>query len=125
MRSKQAVIRLVMVFAFAAIALHVYAKIGYSSMSETENVHAASETKVFKHAISSPWTGARLKVVMRVDQGAAVLRLIDANGSTRLEKTFGSGEGSVDQTFTGGGVWRVELQLKNTTGRYAIHLIGV
>jgi hypothetical protein len=127
MRSKQPTARLLVLVAIVAIGFytHAYARIAYSAMSESESFRSTSETKAFEHPISAPWTRARLKVAMRVDQGQAVLRLIDPSGSTRLEKTFDRGEVSLDQTFSGNGTWRVELRFKNATGRYSIHLIAV
>jgi hypothetical protein len=126
MRSKQPTARLFVVMAIVAIGLYApaYARGGYSAMSETESFRSASETKVMTHPISAPWTRARLKVAMRVSKGAAVLRLIDPSGSTRLEKTFQMGDASIDQTFPGNGIWRVELRFLNASGKYSIQLIG-
>jgi predicted DNA-binding protein (UPF0251 family) len=97
----------------------------YSAMSESESFHSASDTKVMKHSIKAPWTRARLKVAMHVAQGEAVLRLIDPNGSTRLEKILPRGDSSIDQLFPGNGTWRVELRFKDATGKYSIQLIAV
>jgi hypothetical protein len=122
MRSRR---QIACVLLLMTIVVPSYARTGYSAMSETESFHTSSETKVFKHRISAPWTGARLKVAMRVEQGGATLRLVDASGSIRWEKTFESGEASIDETFSGKGIWRVDLRLRNATGRYKIQLIAI
>ncbi|HEX3067335.1 MAG TPA: hypothetical protein VHX14_02085 [Thermoanaerobaculia bacterium] len=124
---KTRVARLLIVVAMAAIGFQspAYAVKGYSAMSESENLHSVTQTKVFRHTIRAPWTAARLKVAMRVDAGGATLRLIDAKGARRWEKVFEKGATSIDQTFPGNGEWRVELRLEGATGRYEIHLIGV
>ncbi len=96
----------------------------YSAMSESESFHSASDTKVMKHSIKAPWTRAHLKVAMHVAQGEAVLRLIDPNGSTRLEKVLPRGDSSIDQMFPGKGTWRIELRFKDATGKYSIQLIA-
>ncbi|MEA2237146.1 MAG: hypothetical protein QOC81_1870 [Thermoanaerobaculia bacterium] len=127
MQSKQTIARLLIVAAVAAIGFHstAYALKGYSAMSESEDFRSASETKVFKHTITAPWSAARLKVAMRVERGEATLRLIDAKGATRWEKTFEKGRVSIDETFAGQGKWRVELRLRDATGGYEIRLIAV
>jgi len=127
MRMKHRIARLMVVVAVAAIGIQspAYAVKGYSAMSESENFHSVTRTKVFKHRIAAPWTAARLKVAMRVDAGGATVRLIDAKGATRWEKTFEKGAVSIDQTFPGNGDWQVELRLEDATGRYEIHLIAV
>lgn len=124
MRTKRGIARLLVVVAMAAIGFQVFAK-GYSAMSETENFHSVTRTKVFTHRVAAPWTAARLKVAMRVDAGGATVRLIDAKGATRWEKVFEKGAASIDQTFPGNGDWRVELRLEGATGRYEIRLIAV
>jgi hypothetical protein len=127
MRTKKGIARLLVGLAVAAIGFHspAYAVKGYSAMSETENFHSVTRTKVFKHRVVAPWTAARMKVAMRVDAGGATVRLIDATGATRWEKTFEKGAASIDQTFPGNGDWQVELRLRDATGRYEIHLIAV
>jgi hypothetical protein len=127
MRTKKEIARLMVVLAMAAIGFQssAYAVKGHSAMSETENFHSVTRTKVFKHTIGPTWTAARLKVAMRVDAGNATVRLIDARGTTRWEKVFEKGAASIDQTFPGIGDWRVELRLEGATGRYEIHLIAV
>ncbi len=127
MRTKTGIARLLAVVAMTAIGFQssAYAVKGHSAMSETENFHSLTRTKVFTHTIRAPWTAARLKVAMRVDAGGATVRLIDAKGATRWEKVFEKGAVSIDQTFPGIGDWRVELRLEGATGRYEIHLIAV
>ena len=127
MQSKQGIARLLIVVIIVAIGFHstAYALKGYSAMSESEDFRSASETKVFKHTIAAPWSAARLKVAMRVERGEATLRLIDAKGATRWEKTFEKGRVSIDETFSGQGKWRVELRLRDATGDYEIRLIAV
>jgi|GEM_PF-2246114 len=124
MRSNVTAARLlVMMVVVALVSIHAEAW-RYSAMSESESFHAASETKVMKHSIKAPWTKARLKATMHVSQGEAVLRLIDPNGSTRLEKVLPQGDSSIDQMFPGDGLWRVELRFKDATGEYSIQLIA-
>ena len=127
MRTKKGIARLLVALATVAIGFHsnAYAVKGYSAMSETENFHSVTRTKVFSHRVVAPWTAARLKVAMRVDAGDATVRLIDAKGTTRWEKVFEKGAVSIDQTFPGNGDWSVELRLEGATGRYEIHLIAV
>jgi hypothetical protein len=127
MRSNRHTVGIPLAVAILTIAFQGHALGGgrYSAMTETEDFRSASVTKVFKHPVSEPWTGARLKVAMRVEHGDAVVRLIDNAGATRWEKTFGPGHESVDQTFAGKGIWRVELRLRNATGRYDIKLIAI
>jgi hypothetical protein len=127
MQSKQGFARLLIVVTILAVGFlsRAYAGKGYSAMSESESFRAASETKVFKHTIVAPWTAARLKVAMRVERGGATVRLIDAKGATRWEKTFEKGGGSIDETFPGNGLWRVELRLRDATGDYEIRLVAV
>jgi predicted DNA-binding protein (UPF0251 family) len=124
MRSKQSAVRLLAMMAVVALVCTHAEAWRYSAMSESESFHAASDTKVMKHSIAAPWTRARLKVTMHVAQGAAVLRLIDPDGSTRLEKTLERGDSSIDQTFAGNGIWRVELQFKDASGKYSVQLIA-
>jgi hypothetical protein len=127
MRTKQGIARLMVVVAMAAIGFQspAFAVKGYSAMSETENFHSLTRTKVFRHSIVTPWTAARLKIAMRLDAGGATVHLIDAKGATRWEKVFEKGAASIDQTFPGNGEWRVELRLESATGHYEIHLIAV
>jgi hypothetical protein len=127
MRMKQGIARLLVVVAVAAIGFHsnAYAVKDYSAMSETENFHSVTRTKIFTHRVAAPWTAARLKVAVRVDAGSATVRLLDAKGETRWEKVFEKGGASIDQTFPGNGDWHVELRLEDATGRYEIHLIAV
>lgn len=101
------------------------ARSGYSAMMETQTFHSSSATKVFKHRIAPPWKGAQLHVTMHVDDGGAILRVIDNSGTKRLEKVFDRGDAAIDQNFDGQGVWRVELELKKASGRFAIKLTGV
>ena len=124
MRSNVTAARLLVMMAVAALVYTNAEAWRYSAMSESESFHAASETKVMKHSIKAPWTRARLKVSMHVAQGEAVLRLIDPDGSTRLQKVLPRGDSSIDQMFPGNGTWRVELRFKDATGKYSIQLIA-
>ena len=127
MQSNHRIAGLVLAVLFMTISVppQASARIAYSAMSESESFHASSATKVFKHNVVAPWNGVRLKVALRVDHGNATLRLVDERGVTRWEKAFSAGKASVDETFAGTGTWRVELRLKDATGRYEIHLIAV
>jgi predicted DNA-binding protein (UPF0251 family) len=125
MRSKVPAARLLVMMAVVALVCSHAEALRYSAMSESESFHSASDTKVMKHSINAPWTRARLKVAMHVAQGEAVLRLIDPDGSTRLEKVLQRGDSSIDQTFPGNGIWRVELRFKDASGKYSIQLIAV
>jgi predicted DNA-binding protein (UPF0251 family) len=124
MRSKIRAARLLVMMAVVALVYSNAEAWRYSAMSESESFHSASDTKVMKHSIKAPWTRARLKVAMHVAEGEAVLRLIDPNGSTRLEKVLRRGDSSIDQMFPGSGTWRVELRFKDAGGKYSIQLIG-
>lgn len=124
MRSKVTAARLLVMIAVVALAYTNAEAWKYSAMSESESFHAASDTKVMKHSIKAPWTRAHLKVSMHVAKGEAVLRLVDPNGATRLEKVLQRGDSSIDQTFPGNGLWRVELRFKDATGEYSIQLIA-
>ena len=97
---------------------------GFSMMGQSDSFRDATETRVFTHKISDQRKGTRLKAKLALKKGEATVRLLDASGTVRWEKTFGQGETSVEQSFNGGpGVWRVELQLKDTSGRYNIRLV--
>jgi hypothetical protein len=108
-----------------AVVVSCIAARGYSAFSDIDTFHSSSATKVFKHPVSAQWTGARLKVDMRVERGAADVRLIDGRGTTRWESTVSSGPLTVDRTFDGTGTWRIVVKFHNATGRYRIRLIAV
>lgn len=98
---------------------------GYSAMSETDSFQKASDTKVWKHEVGPQWKGTELKLHIVATEGDVALKLLDPTGSTRWEKTI-KGTFSFDENFPGpAGVWKVELRLKEATGRYEVKLVAI
>jgi hypothetical protein len=113
---------LVLMPAKALNASHLWHR-GYSGMSETDDFRKSSVTKLFSHQVSSRWKGTELTLHLNVTEGEAVVRLVDATGSTRWDKTV-RGDFSFDKQFRGeSGVWHVELRFKGATGHYSVKLV--
>lgn len=96
----------------------------YSAMSETDSFKSATESKVFKHAVHESAEGTHLHVKLSVDRGSVVVKLIDASGAVRLQKTCAAGTTKFDQQFAGkSGPWQVQLDFRGATGRYTVRLV--
>ena len=97
----------------------------YSALHETSDFHRATEMKSFTHEIRSPWKGARLELKLRVESGSVTVKLVDPSGTTRYEKSFAAGKSEFQQQFDGNGVWNIQLQFHDATGRYDVGLVGI
>lgn len=124
MRKSMAVTLLLMLVAIPSLSASTFWKRGYSSMSESESVRDATETKVFRHKLRSDRTGTHLKVTVGLNGGTALLKVRDSEGTVRWERTFTTGETSAQQQIDGKpGVWQIELRLNKATGRYSVSLV--
>jgi hypothetical protein len=96
----------------------------YSAMSESDSVRRATETKLFRHELKARRKGTRLRVHLSLDQGAARVTLEDPHGKVRWDHAFKAGNATVEETFDGpSGMWRIAMNLKDATGRYAVSLV--
>jgi hypothetical protein len=93
-------------------------------MTETEHIRNLTETKHFKHTIPSDYDGTRFSVRLNLSKGEATVRLRDSKNVERWARTFHKDENfRVEEEFPGvTGEWKVELQLKDATGKYSVKL---
>jgi hypothetical protein len=96
----------------------------YSAMSESDSFRNATETRVFKHSVRDRAEGTRLRLALKIEQGEAVVALLDPSGTNQFQRTFQAGKVSTEEKFRGKpGEWQVRVDFKGATGRYAIKLV--
>jgi hypothetical protein len=119
---KMPVSSILVVVALAVTASGLYAQSSSSTMSKSESFSGETAVKSYELAMTDSMSVSRLKITARIESGEISWRLLDPQGEAKFTGHGESGDMSGD---TGdlkpiAGTWRLEVELKDATGRYEI-----